>query len=134
MADRIATCVSSNQESHPLHRRHSREAGRGCAPERPAAYAGWEPHLSGDGASIGRTRGAGWAYGVRPELGPFGGHRGDRGVISVRRVSLGGGYRYLTSSVAAGDGAAGHSNDLARYYASSGTPPGVRIHAMLVRA
>jgi conjugative relaxase-like TrwC/TraI family protein len=52
-------------------------------------------------------------------------------VISVRRVSLGGGYRYLMSSVAGGDEAAGRSNGLARYYASSGTPPGVFLGAGL---
>jgi hypothetical protein len=52
-------------------------------------------------------------------------------VISVRRVSLGGGYRYLISSVAAGDGAAERSNGLSRYYASSGTPPGVFLRAAL---
>jgi len=50
-------------------------------------------------------------------------------VISIRRVSLGGGYRYLMESVAVGDGAAGRSNDLSRYYASSGTPPGVFLGA-----
>jgi len=52
-------------------------------------------------------------------------------VISIRRISLGGGYRYLMDSVAAGDGAAERSNDLARYYASSGTPPGVFLGAGL---
>jgi conjugative relaxase-like TrwC/TraI family protein len=52
-------------------------------------------------------------------------------VISVRRVSLGGGYRYLISSVAAGDGASERSNSLSRYYASSGTPPGVFLGAGL---
>ncbi|MHB1499410.1 MAG: hypothetical protein ACYCXN_16050, partial [Acidimicrobiales bacterium] len=52
-------------------------------------------------------------------------------MISVRRVSLGGGYRYLISSVAAGDGAAGRSNSLSRYYATSGTPPGVFLGAGL---
>jgi hypothetical protein len=52
-------------------------------------------------------------------------------VISVCRVSLGGGHRYLVSSVAGGDGAAGHSNALARYHASSGTPPGVFLGAGL---
>ena len=46
-------------------------------------------------------------------------------MISIRRISLGGGYRYLMESVAAGDGAAERSNGLARYYATSGTPPGV---------
>ena len=48
-------------------------------------------------------------------------------MISMRRIALGGGFRYLMESVAAGDGAAERSNTLARYYASSGTPPGVFI-------
>jgi len=48
-------------------------------------------------------------------------------VISIRRISLGGGFRYLMESVAAGDGAAERSGGLARYYASSGTPPGVWV-------
>jgi conjugative relaxase-like TrwC/TraI family protein len=48
-------------------------------------------------------------------------------VISIRRISLGGGYRYLIDSVAAGDGAVERSNGLTRYYASSGTPPGVFV-------
>jgi conjugative relaxase-like TrwC/TraI family protein len=52
-------------------------------------------------------------------------------VISIRRISLGGGYRYLMESVAAGDGAADRSNGLARYYATSGTPPGVFLGAGL---
>jgi conjugative relaxase-like TrwC/TraI family protein len=46
-------------------------------------------------------------------------------VISIRRVSLGGGYRYLMNSVAAGDGNPEPSKGLAHYYASTGTPPGV---------
>jgi conjugative relaxase-like TrwC/TraI family protein len=46
-------------------------------------------------------------------------------VISIRRVSLGGGYRYLMESVAAGDGAKEPSSPLARYYVESGTPPGI---------
>jgi len=50
---------------------------------------------------------------------------GEPGVISIRRISLGGGYRYLMDSVAVGDGAAERSNGLTRYYGSSGTPPGV---------
>ena len=49
---------------------------------------------------------------------------GNSIVISIRRVSLGGGFRYLMESVAAGDGAADRSSPLARYYAESGTPPG----------
>jgi len=52
-------------------------------------------------------------------------------VISIRRISLGGGFRYLMDSVAVGDGAAERSNGLARYYASSGTPPGVFLGAGL---
>jgi conjugative relaxase-like TrwC/TraI family protein len=51
--------------------------------------------------------------------------RQGEAVISIRRISLGGGYRYLIDSVAAGDGAAERTNSLARYYTESGTPPGV---------
>ena len=46
-------------------------------------------------------------------------------MISLRRISLGGGFRYLMESVAVGDGAPDRTNHLARYYAESGTPPGV---------
>ena len=46
-------------------------------------------------------------------------------MISIRRVSLGGGFRYLMESVAVGDGAVERSSSLTRYYAESGTPPGV---------
>ena len=52
-------------------------------------------------------------------------------MISVRRISLGGGYRYLIGSVAVGDGAGERSNSLSRYYASSGTPPGIFLGAGL---
>ena len=52
-------------------------------------------------------------------------------MISIRSISLGGGYRYLIESVAAGDGATERSNSLARYYAESGTPPGVFLGAAL---
>ncbi len=45
-------------------------------------------------------------------------------MISIRRISLGGGFRYLMDSVARGDGAAEPSSSLAAYYAESGTPPG----------
>ncbi len=48
-------------------------------------------------------------------------------MVSIRRVSLGSAYRYLLKSVAAGDGAAEGVNNLSRYYASSGTPPGVFV-------
>jgi len=44
--------------------------------------------------------------------------------VSIRRMSLGAGYRYLMESVAAGDGRIGTSSPLTRYYAESGTPPG----------
>ena len=40
-------------------------------------------------------------------------------------MTLGSGYRYLMESVAVGDGAPGKSSNLTRYYATSGTPPGV---------
>ncbi len=44
--------------------------------------------------------------------------------VSVRRMSLGAGYRYLMSSVARGDGDGRAVSALTRYYAQSGTPPG----------
>ena len=44
--------------------------------------------------------------------------------MSVRRMSLGAGYRYLMSSVARGDGDGRAVSALTRYYAQSGTPPG----------
>ena len=44
--------------------------------------------------------------------------------MSVRRMSLGAGYRYLMSSVARGDGDGRAVSALTRYYAESGTPPG----------
>jgi len=50
---------------------------------------------------------------------------GDAHVISIRRVSLGGGFRYLMDSVAMGDGVGERPSSLAAYYAASGTPPGV---------
>jgi hypothetical protein len=46
-------------------------------------------------------------------------------VISMRRISLGSGFRYLMDSVAVGDGAPERPESLAAYYAASGTPPGV---------
>jgi conjugative relaxase-like TrwC/TraI family protein len=45
-------------------------------------------------------------------------------MISMRRISLGGGFRYLMEFVARGDGAPNPSAGLAAYYAASGTPPG----------
>ncbi len=52
-------------------------------------------------------------------------------MISLRRMTLGSGYRYLMESVATGDGAVGTSSNLTRYYAESGTPPGVFLGAGL---
>ena len=52
-------------------------------------------------------------------------------MISLRRMSLGAGYRYLMESVAAGDGVRRQSTNLADYYAASGTPPGVFLGAGL---
>jgi hypothetical protein len=52
-------------------------------------------------------------------------------MFSIRRISLGGGFRYLMDSVAAGDGGPEQSNNLTRYYAESGTPPGVFVGAGL---
>ncbi|HEY8619012.1 MAG TPA: MobF family relaxase, partial [Dermatophilaceae bacterium] len=44
--------------------------------------------------------------------------------MSIRRMSLGAGYRYLMSSVARADGSGHTASALTRYYAQSGTPPG----------
>jgi conjugative relaxase-like TrwC/TraI family protein len=52
-------------------------------------------------------------------------------VISIRRMTLGSGYRYLMESVAAGDGMRHQSLSLADYYAQSGTPPGIFLGAGL---
>ena len=84
---------------------------RGADPDRFPAMD--DPALFGQGSSSLSTRREGCAL-----------------VISIRRVSLGGGYRYLMESVAAGDGAAEHSS-LTAYYAASGTPPGVFLGAGL---
>ena len=44
--------------------------------------------------------------------------------VSIRRMTLGSGFKYLMSSIAQSDGAADHASALTRYYAESGTPPG----------
>jgi conjugative relaxase-like TrwC/TraI family protein len=44
--------------------------------------------------------------------------------MSIRRMTLGEGYRYMMASVARGDGAEHAASNLTRYYAESGTPPG----------
>ncbi len=44
--------------------------------------------------------------------------------VSIRRMKLGEGFRYLLETVARGDGAVAASTPLTRYYAESGTPPG----------
>lgn len=46
-------------------------------------------------------------------------------MLTIRRLSLGSGYKYLMDSIAQGDGAAQQSSALTRYYTESGTPPGV---------
>ena len=53
-------------------------------------------------------------------------------MISIRRMSLGSGYRYLIESVAVGDGAGDRRSGMTRYYAESGTPPGIFLGAGLV--
>jgi conjugative relaxase-like TrwC/TraI family protein len=45
-------------------------------------------------------------------------------LLSIRRISLGGGFRYLMESVAAGDTGTKPAGGLAAYYAASGTPAG----------
>jgi hypothetical protein len=55
----------------------------------------------------------------------------ERPVISLRKMTLGSGYRYLMESVAAGDGKRLQSKTLTDYYAKSGTPPGIFLGAGL---
>jgi hypothetical protein len=71
------------------------------------------PEVTGNdtGSVLGRGSDTGWSEG------------GGR-LISMRRVSLGSGYRYLVDSVAVGDGAPQRPDTLAGYYAATGTPPG----------
>ena len=52
-------------------------------------------------------------------------------MISLRKMTLGSGYRYLMESVATGDGGRHQSTSLSAYYADSGTPPGVFLGAGL---
>ena len=52
-------------------------------------------------------------------------------MLSIRRMTLGSGYRYLMESVAAGDGIRHQSLSLADYYVDSGTPHGVFLGAGL---
>ncbi|NNN08359.1 MAG: relaxase domain-containing protein [Acidimicrobiaceae bacterium] len=53
--------------------------------------------------------------------------------MTIRRLSIGSGYKYLLKSIAVGDGPeATDSSDLVRYYSESGTPPGVFLGVGLV--
>ena len=46
-------------------------------------------------------------------------------MMSIRRLSIGAGYKYLMQSIAAGDGLKfGGHGDLEKYYHATGTPPG----------
>ncbi|MHB8335583.1 MAG: MobF family relaxase [Acidimicrobiales bacterium] len=54
-------------------------------------------------------------------------------MMTIRRLSIGSGYKYLLKSIAVGDGPEGTDrSDLVRYYSESGTPPGVFLGAGLV--
>ncbi len=54
-------------------------------------------------------------------------------MMTIRRLSIGAGYKYLLKSIAVGDGPEGTDrSDLVRYYAETGTPPGVFLGAGLV--
>ncbi|MFI4971050.1 MAG: MobF family relaxase [Hyphomicrobiales bacterium] len=53
--------------------------------------------------------------------------------MTIRRLSIGAGYKYLLKSIAVGDGPEGTDrSDLVRYYSETGTPPGVFLGAGLV--
>ncbi|MFI5035580.1 MAG: MobF family relaxase [Acidimicrobiales bacterium] len=52
--------------------------------------------------------------------------------MTIRRLSIGSGYKYLLKSIAVGDGPDGTDrSDLVRYYSETGTPPGVFLGAGL---
>jgi conjugative relaxase-like TrwC/TraI family protein len=54
-------------------------------------------------------------------------------MMTIRRLSIGAGYKYLLKSIAVGDGPEGtDKSDLVRYYLETGTPPGVFLGAGLV--
>jgi len=54
-------------------------------------------------------------------------------MMTIRRLSIGAGYKYLLKSIAVGDGPEGtDKSDLIRYYSDSGTPPGVFLGSGLV--
>jgi len=52
-------------------------------------------------------------------------------MITLRRLTVGEGYRYLMESIAVGDGRVEQDSSLTRYYAESGTPPGIFLGAGL---
>jgi conjugative relaxase-like TrwC/TraI family protein len=54
-------------------------------------------------------------------------------MMTIQRLSIGAGYKYLLKSIAVGDGPEGtDKSDLVRYYSDTGTPPGVFLGAGLV--
>jgi hypothetical protein len=54
-------------------------------------------------------------------------------MMTIRRLSIGAGYKYLLKSIAVGDGPEGtDKSDLVRYYSETGTPPGVFLGAGLI--
>jgi conjugative relaxase-like TrwC/TraI family protein len=68
-----------------------------------------------------------------PETGLFRAKEGADDVMTIRRLSIGSGYKYLLKSIAVGDGPEGtDKSDLVRYYSETGTPPGVFLGAGLV--
>ena len=60
-------------------------------------------------------------------------HAGASDMMTIRRLSVGSGYKYLLKSIAVGDGPEGtDKSNLVRYYSESGTPPGAFLGAGLV--
>jgi conjugative relaxase-like TrwC/TraI family protein len=60
-------------------------------------------------------------------------HECANNVMTIRRLSIGAGYKYLLKSIAIGDGPEGaNKSDLVRYYSETGTPSGVFLGAGLV--
>ena len=59
-------------------------------------------------------------------------HAGAFNMMTIRRLSIGAGYKYLLKSIAVGDGPEGtDKSDLVRYYSETGPPAGVFLGAGL---
>ena len=109
----------------PLH--SSTTCPNTAAPQLPALPEHHTPGIRGNtGGRIGRSPAP-----RHNGLHPAGRDLGDNAVLTIRRLSMGSGFKYLMDSIAVGDGKPDQTSNLTRYYAESGTPPGVFLGAGL---